>query len=468
MLAATPIRLRLTLWYVLLLALILGVFSVGVYLALRHSLYTNLNNSLEARANDLAGLVRFVGDRPTLAGQISTTSQDSGEQFIRLYDISGIAIFDTSADGGGARTDARALSTALSGRAVFDRVSIGGETFQTRLVPLSDGASIKGALEVGRAPNEATDTLRALILILALGFPIALALAMLGGVFLASRALSPIDKITRLAQRISGDDLSQRLNLKLPEDEVGRLARTFDDMIGRLDAAFRRQQQFTADASHELRTPLTTIKGQIEVALTRPRGSDAYRDVLRDVNEEVDRLIRLVVSLLTLARADARQIPIVREAVELSELVAASVEQVRDTARESGVDVSLEGSGRLMLQADQDLLLQLLLNLLDNAIKYTPAGGKVIASWSRRNGSALLSVRDSGIGISPEHLPHLFDRFYKIDTARSRQRGGVGLGLSICRWIAEAHGGSISVESAPDQGSTFSVSLPFDYLAATV
>jgi signal transduction histidine kinase len=231
-------------------------------------------------------------------------------------------------------------------------------------------------------------------------------------------------------------------------------------MIARLEDAFRRQRQFTADASHELRTPLTAVKGQVEVALTRPREPDAYREVLQNVNEEVDRLIRLVGSLLTLARADAGQIPLTLEGVDVPDLVAAAVEQVRPGAQQRDIELVLAPGAPVALRADEDLLLQLLLNLLDNAIKYTPSGSRVTAGWSTDSTRVELWVRDTGAGITPEHLAHIFDRFYRVDQARSRAEGGAGLGLSICRWIAEAHGGSISVESTPGQGSTFTVRLP--------
>ena len=338
-------------------------------------------------------------------------------------------------------------------------ISVNGEPFRVRIVPIEQNGQPTGALEVGRADTVA-ETLRSLLWILGVAYPAVLVIATFGGIFLAARALSPIDRVTRLARRISAEDLSQRLNLRLPDDEVGRLARTFDEMIARLDDAFRRQRQFTADASHELRTPLTAIKGQVEVALTRPRQQAAYREVLQAVNEEVDRLIRLVGSLLTLARADAGQIPIASESVNLQDLVDAAVEQVQPAAQERNINLTIVTGPTSTLQGDEDLLLQLLLNLLGNAIKYTPAGGSVTVGWNIDGKQVELWVRDTGVGIAPEHLPRIFDRFYRVDKARSRAEGGSGLGLSISRWIAEAHGGSISVESAPDQGSVFIVRLP--------
>jgi heavy metal sensor kinase len=263
-----------------------------------------------------------------------------------------------------------------------------------------------------------------------------------------------------MARRISAEDLSGRLDLDLPDDEVGRLARTFDEMIARLDDAFQRQRQFTADASHELRTPLTVIKGQVEVALSQPRESEGYREVLRSVNEEVDRLNRMVGSLLTLARADAGRVSIASEQVDLGVLVTGAVEQVRPLAEQKGLSIGVEAGLEITLAADEGLLLQLVLNLLDNAIKYTPAGGSVSAGWRIEVDQAQLWVRDTGPGIAAEHVGRIFDRFYRIDSARGSAGGGAGLGLSICRWIAEAHGGSIAAESSLGAGSTITVRLP--------
>lgn len=460
MLAPRSIRLRLTFWYVFVLAIILAAFSAGIYLTLGRSLYANLDDSIEARASDLLGLAEYEGGRPTLPANVAASGPELGEQFVRVYDAAGVVTIDTSAEAGSVPGDAQVVQRVLAGQASTLSLKADGDTFRVRIVPIEKDGQITGALEVGRATGDVTDTLGTLLLILAIAYPITLATASLGGVFLAGRALSPIDRITRLARRISAEDLGQRLDLRLPDDEVGRLARTFDEMIARLDEAFRRQRQFTADASHELRTPMTVIKGQIEVALQRERDPQAYRSVLQAVNEEVDRMIRLVGSLLTLARADAGQIPITLEPVSLPDVVGAAVEQVQPLAGQRGVDLQMFSSRPVTLRADDDLVLQLLLNLLDNAIKYTAAGGEVAVGWNANGRDVELWVRDTGSGIAREHLPHLFDRFYRVDKARSRAEGGTGLGLSICRWIAEAHGGSISVESAPGQGTTFRIMLP--------
>ncbi|MEX1253156.1 MAG: heavy metal sensor histidine kinase [Dehalococcoidia bacterium] len=454
------IRVRLTLWYVVLLAVILAAFSAGIYLTLRYSLSSNLNDSLTNRANILLGIVQYEDGRPTLDGLVSTVDQELDEQVVRVYDGSGAVSFDSSSDIESLAIDPEAIQDALDGRSSTRTVQIEDETLRARIVPISQSEQISGVLVVGLTEDDMVETLRSLLLILAIAYPVTLVVASAGGIFLAGRALSPIDKITRLAQRISADDLSQRLDATMPDDEVGQLARTFNEMIARLDAAFQRQRQFTADASHEMRTPLTAIKGQIEVALSRPREAEAYRDVLQGANEEVDRLIRLVGSLLTLARADAGEIPLASEPVRPGDLVASAVEHVRPAAAQKEVTIDVEAGADVTLQADQDLLLQLLLNLLDNALKYTPQGGHVTAGWSADGTSARIWVRDTGIGIAAEEQQRIFDRFYRVDKARSRAAGGSGLGLSISRWIADAHGGTISVESGAGQGALFTVTLP--------
>jgi heavy metal sensor kinase len=462
MIVLRSVRLRLTLWYVLLLAITLAAFSAGVYVVLRHNLYDNLDDSIRNRANTFLDVVSYESDRPTLAGRVSSDDPNAGESFVRVFDASGGVTFDNSAAAGDAPIDPLAVDRALRGESGVRTVTVGDEPMRVRTFAIRRDGSIAGVLEVGQSQGDLTDTLRALLLILAVAYPVTLAVASLGGVFLAGRALSPIDRLTGLARRISAEDLSQRLDLKLPDDEVGRLARTFNEMIARLDDAFRRQRDFTADASHELRTPLTAIKGQVEVALGKPRDVASYREVLQTVNEEVDRLIRMVGSLLTLARADAGQIPIASEPVNLGDLIAAVVDQVRPVAEERELTLGVAPGPAVTLHADEDLLLQLVLNLLDNAVKYTPPGGTVTAGWGTDGERTELWVRDSGIGIAEEASERVFDRFYRVDKARSRTEGGVGLGLSICRWIAEAHGGSISIRSALGQGTVFTVSLPLN------
>ncbi len=454
-----PIRVRLTLWYVLLLAITLAAFSAGVYFALRQSLYSNLDDSLDSRAEIVAGLVTR-GGRLSVSGVDIPGDPVEGEEIVRVYDLSGDVVFDNSADQFPVPEDPDAVRAALSGSTSRRHVDTGRVDLRVMTAPIRSDSEIVGVVQAGLSEDDVRETLSVLLVIIGLGYPFALVVASGGGVFLAGRALSPIDALTRTARKISAEDLSQRLDLRLPDDEVGRLARTFDEMIARLDDAFRRQRQFTADASHELRTPLTAIKGQTEVALQRDRDAAAYREVLRGVNSEVDRMIRLVGSLLTLARADARQIPVNRENVDLEKVVADAVEQIKPASGDKAISVKAISDSGIRLVADQDLLLQLMLNLLDNAVKYTPRGGTIDVACRTEGGYAQVTVSDAGPGIPPEHLPHVFDRFYRVDKARAQADGGAGLGLSICRWIAEAHGGSIGAESPPNGGALFTVRLP--------
>jgi heavy metal sensor kinase len=451
------IRFRLTLWFVLLLAITLAIFSAAVYLALRENLNSNLNDSLESRAEIITNLVSRGGELDITG--LNIPEDVEGEEFVRVFDASGNVVFDSSHANFQPPDNSTAVSRALAGRGSRHDFEMGPE-LRSLTAPVRTDGRVIGAVEVALSTEDVTSTLRVLLIIIAVAYPLTLVIATGGGVFIASRALSPIDSVTRTARRISAEDLSQRLDMRLPDDEVGRLARTFDEMIARLDEAFRRQRQFTADASHELRTPLTAIKGQTEVALQRDRDPAEYRQVLGGVNSEVDRMIRLVGSLLTLARADARQVSLAKENITLGDVVSDAVDQVRPAAESKGVSVQVRPGGDLRLTADQDLLLQLMLNLLDNAVKHTPPGKAIEVSWSSEPGYAKVVVSDEGAGIDAEHLPHIFDRFFRVDKARSREAGGVGLGLSISRWIVEAHGGSIRAESAPGKGARFTVSIP--------
>ena len=456
------IRVRLTLWYVVLLAVILAAFGAGVYLTLRQALYNNLNESIHNQASAHFQTIQYQNGRPSLATDIFSGDPSADEKFARVFDASKNPTSDSGVAMGDVPVDPDALDSALGGGTTIRRVKVSAIDDPLRIItlPIRRDGQIVGVLEVGQSEEDVSDTLTTLLTIMGVAYPFTLVVAVLGGVFLAGRALSPVDKITKLARRVSAEHLGQRLDLSLPDDEVGRLARTFDEMIGRLDDAFRRQRQFTADASHELRTPLTIMKGQVDVALQKKRGPEDYRRVLKAVNDEVDRLIHLAGSLLTLTRADAGHIPLTLENVAVADVAAGAVEQLRSMALQKGVELRAAPGASVTMRADEDLFIQLLLNLLDNAIKYTPAGGQVSVGWSATGNEVQLWVRDTGIGVPEEHISLIFDRFYRVDKARGRSEGGAGLGLAISRWIAEAHGGSIRVESVPGEGSTFTVLLP--------
>jgi heavy metal sensor kinase len=462
-----PIRVRLTLWYVLLLAMVLIAFSVALYLALRLSLYEDLDDVLCSSATLVTNTlqVNAQGRLTTGPGQpLLWSDPQEGEHFWRVLDASGQVIEQIGAYEMELPSIAPdVLARALTGQEVFQTVRMGDAPIRVYTAPVNQGAAgVVGVVQLGLSLNDVSETLATLRWILTLILPVTLVIASVGGLFLASRTLRPVDRITRTARSISASDLSQRLNLNLPDDELGRLACTFDAMIARLDEAFRRQRRFTADASHELRTPLTIIKGDLSLALARPRNADYYHGVLTEVDEEVDQMNRLVDRLLALARADAEGIVIHRRTVDLSVLLADLIEQTHPLVEDKGLTLTAQIAPDLTANVDPDAVTQVVLNLLDNAIKYT-ASGRVrlsVRCSSAPGGEIQVAVSDSGPGIPTEHLPHLFERFYRVDQARGRELGGAGLGLAIARELARAHGGDVIVHSVPGEGSTFTVHLP--------
>jgi heavy metal sensor kinase len=280
------------------------------------------------------------------------------------------------------------------------------------------------------------------------------------GYLMARKALAPMERLRRLTEDVTATRLDRRLPVADAHDELGRLTQTVNAMIARLEHSFAEVRRFTADASHELRTPLTVIRTEAEVALAKPLDGGEYRNLLSSILEECERLTRLTDQLLALAREDAGAGRPTLESLDLSAVVHGVVEDMRPLAEARGLGLRMEANGAAPVHGDALRLRQVFFNLVDNAIKYTPSGGEVAVRVDRRDGEAVVTVRDTGIGIPPEHLPRVFDRFYRVDKARSREHGGTGLGLSIAQSIVAAHGGRIELASAPGQGTTCTVTLP--------
>ena len=462
---ASSIRVRLTLWYVALLAIILLAFSAVLYASLSRSLSQQMDLSLSTEAErlitslDVENGALHLGEGPDNL-RIGTVAA--------LYDRTGqrLVAYDP-------RQPLPAVPQALGAAALGQQTYVtaglpDGTQWRVLSTPVTENGVQIAVLQVGRPAAEMEAALRQLALVLAIALPLTLVLASAGGLFLAGRALDPIDRITRAAAAIGADDLSRRLNLRGTRDEVGRLAATFDRMLDRLDQAFRRQRQFTADASHELRTPLAMLASQIDVALERKRTPAQYVDVLQSLRDDAARMSQLVSELLTLARADAGQQLLIREELNLSELARSVVQTMQPLAAQRSIQLTDRLEPDVRVSGDQMRLTQLVINLIDNAIRYTPLDGSVTVSVSRDGEFAAVSVKDTGIGIDPEHLPHLFERFYRVDPSRARADGGTGLGLAIGQWIARAHGGDISVESTRGQGSVFTVRLPIQHRDAQI
>jgi heavy metal sensor kinase len=290
--------------------------------------------------------------------------------------------------------------------------------------------------------------------------PVALAMAGFGGYFLARRALAPIEGMARRAREINADQLHARLVAPDPNDELGHMAAAFNDTLARLERSFEQLRRFTSDAAHELRTPLTAIRSVGEVGLRTEAGAEHYREVIASMLEEVSRLTRLVDGLLAVARADAGQVQLERTGVAVLELARDVAAFLEALAEEKGLILSVEGDDSVLVSGDRLVLRQVLVNLLDNAIKYSPAGGRVaVRVLCDGEGQAAIEVEDSGPGIAAEHRERVFDRFYRVDEARSREAGGVGLGLAMAKWGAEAHGGRLDLVSG-DSGCRFRLRLP--------
>ena len=461
------IRLRLTLYYTTLLALLVALVGWGVHALVARLLARDVDRSLQLIArqvNEAAGRGLPDPSSLTLIPDPASGAVFLGE-FVQIYDVQG-----SPRGVAGKRprlpVPAEALSRALRGVADVRTVAAadGRERIRLLTAPLVDvdGRRVTGVMQIGISLAPAEVTLARLATALALGCAAALVVAGVGGYWLAGAALRPIDAMVSAASSISHTDLSRRLPEPPHRDELARLAQTFNAMIARLEEAFARLDRFAADASHELRTPLTILRGEVDLALRHPRTPEEYREVLQSNRDEIDRMATIVDQLLLLARAEKGQLVLAREPVRLDRLVEETVRQWRDLAAQSGLTLVLEPPPPLVVKGDELRLRELLLNLLENARKYTPAGGLISVRLAADEAAraARVVVEDTGVGIPADAVPRLFDPFFRADAARARDAGGSGLGLTLVKRIVDLHGGSVTVDSEVGKGSRFTVSLP--------
>ncbi len=468
------VRLRLTLWYVLLLAVILLVFSGALYTILAFSSLNEVDRTLERRAAEVqnganAALELQSDPRIFLSrGRLTIPPANAFATpgvYVQVSTLDGTPV--SLSENLGNQTlivPTTVLTRVTNGDATFTNTTTGNVTLRIYASPLVFGDRIFGIILVAQSLQGTYDTLARLATLLAIGILLGLLLASIGGAILGDRALAPIDRVTLTAQSIThSNDLTRRIEGAKSSDEVGRLAATFNEMLARIEGIFRAQQQFVGDVSHELRSPLTAIRGNLDL-LRRGAADDANarQEALATIDSESARMQRLVSDLLLLAQAEAG-FRIRKELVELDTILLDVFRQARAMAK--GVTVTLAQEDQAQVMGDADRLKQLLMNLVDNAIKYTQPGGTVTLSLVRDLNAVRIAIKDTGIGIPSQDLERIFDRFYRVDKARSRgplavSGGGTGLGLAIAKWIAEAHGGKIDVESQPGKGSTFTVWLP--------
>jgi heavy metal sensor kinase len=457
------IRTRLTLWYSAVLFAILVAIGALSYYALGWSLTQDLDASLSTVAQIL---------HDTTGAEVGTESEvdallrellgrDFYDSFFQMLDPQGHRR-PRPAPPRERRLPLSALARANAERGLktFETVQLpGGE--RTRLVtwPVMRRGRVVDIVQVG-APLERTEgALRRYRHTLLVLIPLGVALAAAGGAVIARAALRPVDEMAAAARRITAEDLHQRIALAGTDDELERLAETLNGMLARLDQAFGQMRRFAADAAHELRTPLTALKGGIEVALRSARTPEEYQRVLASSLEEVDRLIRVAEDLLLLSRAVAG-LETARARVDLEPLVLEALDVATRLAQGTGVHVQLGHVVPAAAMGDQRALARAVRNLVENAIKYTPAGGKVELSLSASGGEAALAVQDTGLGVAAADTERIFEPFVRLDAARARETGGSGLGLAIARSIVTAHGGTLTVESEENAGSRFTIRLP--------
>jgi signal transduction histidine kinase len=461
------IRARLTLWYVGLLAVALVLFDLAVYAVLSYRSYAEVDRAVQTTAEQIVLAIKAENDPVAvlISGRVRLppvdvfSSTGTYWQVIRADGV--IASRSDNLSEQSLPLDSNTLLQTSLGETVLATVQTENARLRMYSAPLIVVRNIIGTVQVGASLQGVDALLRRVAGLLAGGTLLAVLIAALVGYALARAALRPIDQVTQTALNITrAEDLGRRLDATPVHDEVGRLSATFNEMLGRLDELFRAQQHLVADVSHELRTPLTTIQGNLDLLRRGAiEDSDARREAIRAIEAEVNAMSRLVADLLLLAQADAG-VKLEFNPVELDTLLLDVYRQALTLS--NGVKVKLGNEDQALVMGDADRLRQLLLNLVDNALKYTPAGGEVSLSLHREPEWVRVSVADTGIGIPPEDTPHIFERFYRSDKARTRGRGGTGLGLAIAKWIAEAHDGRIAVESQVGAGSTFTVWLPVD------
>jgi heavy metal sensor kinase len=465
------VRVRLTLWYLLVIVVIIFLFGGSLYATETFLSPDSSTSSLDAQLSQEAPHLENIYTQAILHGQAPTSQHitlDSQEIVLLLRPD------DSVLDSRGPLTNSaiqQLQAKSASAVPTFDLAVSNSpssswhsnSTYRILITPLFSQNARIAILMVGLQHQQAVQFWH-IWLFHALA---ALLIAAIGGYWLAGKTLRPVKMITRTAQEINATDLRRRLNLQR-KDEFGELAATFDQMLARLEAAFKRQTQFTADASHELRTPLTIIDLEINRALTQLEQPEEYRQVLQQIQAENEQMAVIVNSLLLLARADTGQVTLQRQEVDLSDLVLASVERLLPLARQSQVTLATGTLPELLMCGDPQYLGQMLTNLIENGIKYTSGvGSQVHVELVCEQHWGVVRVRDDGPGIAAEHLPYLFERFYRVDKARSRQQqrtspgpGGTGLGLAIAQWIASAHNGEIRVQSHAGTGTLFEVRLP--------
>ncbi|MDH4227874.1 MAG: ATP-binding protein [Deltaproteobacteria bacterium] len=462
------VRSRLTAWYVALLTISLVSFGAAFFYAISTVFVSRTDAQISAVAEMMPHAIVLPSGQLNVPKRFDVILErffgvKTSGNFIQILDSKGdIVARGSTLEGFNIPVSDETYSNAVKGKETYETIKPFG-VYPIRVFSkpvMLEERGLVAIVQVGASLEGMEAVFHYMFYFFAVGIVVSVAIAAIVGAFLARKALEPVKELTLVARRITAENLKNRIDVKTPDDEMGRLASTFNGMITRLDRSFRQIKQFTADASHELKTPLTVMKGELEIALRGRLSNEEMQEVLKSTLEEVDRMSGIVQNLLTLARTDVESGSRRMTAVRVDELLAEKFEQTKKLAAEKGVKLEIEKAAYVLVFADVIRLGQVIYNLIDNAIKYTDKGGVVSISLTEEAGSAVLRVKDTGMGISKEHLPYIFDRFYRVDKARTGGAGGVGLGLSICKEMVESFDGTIGAESEEGKGTTFTVRIP--------
>ena len=455
------IGMRLTLWYLAIFAVAQIVFGAGMWFLLRHHLYDLVNDSLEGQVEDLQNFLEAQKKDTSIAKMREEVNEayvlEHSGDYLEIHAEDGSLIYRSTF------LEKHPVTLEASGQpdqTITRNLRVDGRPFRFRVKKLQANGHVYTAL-MGVSTDDEVETLDLFRTYLLMFAPLLFPVAAGGGHWLSRRALAPVDALVRTAREISGANLNSRLQKLDTGDELQRLSDTLNEMLDRIEKAFLRITEFTADASHELRTPVSLIRTEAELALRRSRGEAEYTEALRHILLEAERTTSLIEQLLALARRDSGRETLHMQPVNLSRTLSSVGEGWQQVATIRNIQFSVDvAAEEAFVLGDEDALRRVGDILLDNAFKYTPSPGSVRLSFEHRGEKAVLTVQDSGVGIAEEDQSKVFERFYRADKARGRERGGAGLGLAIAQWIVGQHRGSISLESRLGSGATFRVELP--------
>jgi heavy metal sensor kinase len=459
------LRTRLTVFYTAVFGLMLMVLATVSYRVLAEQLDSDATASLVEMTNGLHGYVHFESPTPEIVYDSSDPEEAAFVQratrFYQIYDASSgtlLAQSEAMEPLGLAFTPSEVKSFSDQPR-LHDIQTDYGRIRLTNSVITGEIPSRLYLLQVGASLAGMDGALRSFRSLLLWGMPAGLLIAVVVGRWMAGVALTPLERFAAAARTIDAANLRQRLPVRGTGDELDEVAHAFNDTLARVEDAVGEMRQFSTALAHELRTPIAALRGEIELSAMKPGATEEQRESTASQLEELDKLKRLIDQLLTLARAESGQIPLAHTRVELAPIVESIVEQLEPVAQAQGLTLVAEVAAHPAIEGDSGWIERLLLNLLDNAFKFTPAGGAVAVRLSEADGNAVLEVRDTGVGMTADVIPHVFERFYRGDPARSAGGFGVGLGLSLVKWIVDRHNGTVTAAAAPGAGARFTVNI---------